>query len=127
MPRSRTCWPEPSPGAAAPCEISPARMGKRVIFKPKPWFTPDKDRLAGSVQRRSNPCAKVSVQPFIAPTARSFSHQKLTRCYIKSTHGENLGTSFNEQFDHHSTWRREFALQLKLLTEWLKDHELLDA
>jgi hypothetical protein len=38
-----------------------------------------------------------------------------------------LGTSFNEQFDHHSTWRREFALQLKLLTEWLKDHELLDA
>ncbi|HEX3142057.1 MAG TPA: dynamin family protein, partial [Rhizobacter sp.] len=33
----------------------------------------------------------------------------------------------NEQFDQHGTWRREFALRLKLLSEWLKDHELLDA
>ncbi|MDO8699244.1 MAG: dynamin family protein [Rhodoferax sp.] len=38
-----------------------------------------------------------------------------------------MGTSFNEQFDHHGTWRREFALRLKLLGEWMKDHELLDA
>ena len=38
-----------------------------------------------------------------------------------------MGTSFNEQFDQHGTWRREFALRLKLLAEWLKDHELLDA
>ncbi len=38
-----------------------------------------------------------------------------------------MGTSFNEQFDQHSTWRREFALRLKLLAEWMKDHELLDA
>jgi len=38
-----------------------------------------------------------------------------------------LATSFNEQFDLHGTWRREFALRLKLLAEWLKDHELLDA
>ncbi len=36
-------------------------------------------------------------------------------------------TSFNEQFDRHGTWRREFALRLKLLAEWMKDHELLDA
>ncbi|HEY8049465.1 MAG TPA: dynamin family protein [Ramlibacter sp.] len=35
--------------------------------------------------------------------------------------------SFNEQFDRHGAWRREFALRLKLLAEWLKDHELLDA
>ncbi|MDB5965586.1 MAG: dynamin family protein [Polaromonas sp.] len=35
--------------------------------------------------------------------------------------------SFNEQFDQHGTWRREFALRLKLLGEWMKDHELLDA
>ena len=35
--------------------------------------------------------------------------------------------SFNEQFDRHGAWRREFALRLKLLSEWLKDHELLDA
>jgi len=38
-----------------------------------------------------------------------------------------LGTSFNEKFDQHGTWRREFALRLKLLAEWMKDHELLDA
>ncbi len=38
-----------------------------------------------------------------------------------------MSTSFNEQFDLHGTWRREFALRLKLLAEWMKDHELLDA
>lgn len=38
-----------------------------------------------------------------------------------------MATSFNEQFDLHGTWRREFALRLKLLAEWLNDHELLDA
>jgi hypothetical protein len=38
-----------------------------------------------------------------------------------------MGTSFNEQFDQHGVWRREFALRLKLLSGWLKDHDLLDA
>src|SRR6185369_8533191 len=38
-----------------------------------------------------------------------------------------VGTSFNEQFDQHGTWRREFALRLKSLSQWLKDHDLLDA
>ena len=38
-----------------------------------------------------------------------------------------MGTSFNDKFDQHGTWRREFALRLKLLAEWMKDHELLDA
>ena len=35
--------------------------------------------------------------------------------------------SFNQQFDQHGVWRREFALRLKLLGEWMKDHELLNA
>ena len=35
--------------------------------------------------------------------------------------------SFNEQFDQHGVWRREFALRLKLLAGWMKDHELLNA
>lgn len=35
--------------------------------------------------------------------------------------------SFNEQFDRHGVWRREFALRLKLLGQWMKDHELLNA
>jgi hypothetical protein len=38
-----------------------------------------------------------------------------------------LATSFNDQFDQHGTWRREFALRLRLLGEWMKDHDLLDA
>lgn len=38
-----------------------------------------------------------------------------------------MGNSFNEKFDQHGTWRREFALRLKLLAQWLKDQELLDA
>jgi hypothetical protein len=38
-----------------------------------------------------------------------------------------VATSFNEQFDQHGAWRREFALRLKLLGEWMKDHELLDS
>lgn len=35
--------------------------------------------------------------------------------------------SFNKQFDQHGTWRRSFALRLKLLGEWMKDHDLLNA
>ncbi len=35
--------------------------------------------------------------------------------------------SFNEQFDQHGTWRREFALRLKLLAEWMRGHDLLNA
>ncbi|HSV84273.1 MAG TPA: dynamin family protein [Ramlibacter sp.] len=38
-----------------------------------------------------------------------------------------MANSFNERFDQHGAWRREFALRLKLLAEWLKDHDLLDA
>jgi len=38
-----------------------------------------------------------------------------------------LRNSFNEQFDQHGAWRRDFALRLKLLAEWMKDHDLLDA
>ncbi len=38
-----------------------------------------------------------------------------------------MATTFNEQFDELGAWRREFALRIKLLGEWLKDHDLLDA
>ena len=38
-----------------------------------------------------------------------------------------MGASFNERFDQHAAWRREFALRLKLLSEWLRDHDLLDS
>ena len=38
-----------------------------------------------------------------------------------------MGTSFNEKFDQHGVWRREFALRLKLMAQWLKDQDLLDA
>ena len=35
--------------------------------------------------------------------------------------------SFNEQFDRHASWRRDFAIRLKVLVEWMKDQDLLDA
>ncbi|WP_341913008.1 dynamin family protein [Polaromonas sp. YR568] len=35
--------------------------------------------------------------------------------------------SFNQQFDQHGAWRRAFALRLKLLSEWMKGHDLLNA
>jgi hypothetical protein len=38
-----------------------------------------------------------------------------------------LQTSFNDRFDQHGTWRRDFALRLKLLGEWMKDHDLVDS
>jgi hypothetical protein len=38
-----------------------------------------------------------------------------------------LANLFNDQFDQLGAWRREFALRLKLLSEWMKDNELLDA
>ena len=41
--------------------------------------------------------------------------------------GTNLAISFNEQFDQHGSWRRQFALRLKLLAEWMKENGLLDA
>ncbi len=36
-------------------------------------------------------------------------------------------TLFVDQFDSHGAWRREFAARLKQLSDWLGDHELMDA
>ncbi len=44
-----------------------------------------------------------------------------------SKFGGGLGTSFNEKFDQHGAWRREFALRLRLLAQWLKEQDMLDA
>lgn len=38
-----------------------------------------------------------------------------------------MAASFNRQFDQHGAWRREFGLRLKVLGDWMKDHDLLDA
>ncbi len=37
-----------------------------------------------------------------------------------------MGPSFNEQFEQHDAWRRDFARRLRQLTEWLASHELMD-
>jgi len=37
-----------------------------------------------------------------------------------------VGPSFNSQLDLHGAWRREFALRLKQLAEWMGDHQLMD-
>jgi len=35
--------------------------------------------------------------------------------------------SFNQDFDRHGAWRKQFALRVKLLSEWLTDHDLMEA
>ena len=35
--------------------------------------------------------------------------------------------SFNEQFDQYGVWRREFAMRLKRLAEWMKEQGLFNA
>ena len=35
--------------------------------------------------------------------------------------------SFNQEFDQHGAWRRQFALRLKQLTDWLQEQDLLEA
>jgi hypothetical protein len=37
-----------------------------------------------------------------------------------------LTRSFNQQFDQHGAWRRNFAHRLKWLSRWLDENELLD-
>jgi len=34
--------------------------------------------------------------------------------------------SFNQDFDQHGAWRKQFALRLKSLSEWLADQDLMD-
>ena len=34
--------------------------------------------------------------------------------------------SFNQQFDKHGAWRRNFAHRLKWLSRWLNENELLN-
>ena len=34
--------------------------------------------------------------------------------------------SFNQEFDQHGAWRKQFALRLKSLSEWLSDQDLMD-
>ncbi|GAA6141717.1 dynamin family protein [Hydrogenophaga sp. 5NK40-0174] len=34
--------------------------------------------------------------------------------------------SFNLELDEHGAWRKQFALRLKLLSEWLADHDLME-
>ena len=37
-----------------------------------------------------------------------------------------MGPSFNEQFEQHDAWRRDFARRLRQLAEWLSSHDLMD-
>jgi hypothetical protein len=53
--------------------------------------------------------------------------ERRPECYIETLAGEFVASSFNQQFDQHGAWRREFSLRLKLLGDWMKDHDLLDA
>jgi len=37
-----------------------------------------------------------------------------------------VGPSFNEQFEQHDVWRRDFARRLRQLADWLASHDLMD-
>ena len=37
-----------------------------------------------------------------------------------------MGPSFNSELDLHGAWRREFALRLKQLAQWMGEHQLMD-
>nr|WP_254067964.1 dynamin family protein [Acidovorax sp. SRB_14] len=41
--------------------------------------------------------------------------------------GSSVGSSFNEQFEQHGSWRREFAQQLTRLAEWMTSHDLMES
>lgn len=38
-----------------------------------------------------------------------------------------MGPTFNEQFEQHEAWRRDFARRLRQLSDWLASQDLLDA
>lgn len=37
-----------------------------------------------------------------------------------------MGPSFNQQFEQHDAWRRDFARRLRQLAGWLSSHDLMD-
>lgn len=47
--------------------------------------------------------------------------------YFCELQGMPVSVSFNQQFDQHGAWRRQFALRLQLLADWMSEHELLDS
>ena len=53
------------------------------------------------------------------------------RCYIglsrQCVQKVAATPAFNQQFDQHGVWRRGFALRLSELSDWLKNHELVNA
>jgi hypothetical protein len=53
--------------------------------------------------------------------------EKGSDAIFKFDFGDSVATSFNDRFDQHGAWRREFALRVKTLAEWLRDHDLADS
>ena len=47
-------------------------------------------------------------------------------CYIDRSPAKHCRMSFIQAFDQHGAWRKQFALRLKLLSEWLADHDLME-
>lgn len=45
---------------------------------------------------------------------------------VKLHTSDAVAPSFIEQFDQHGLWRRDFAQRLRLLSGWLRDHDLMN-
>ena len=46
---------------------------------------------------------------------------------MERINGGLVTVTFTEKFDQLGAWRREFALRLKLLSEWMRDNDLIDS
>jgi hypothetical protein len=71
--------------------------------------------------------ARATFHVFLPNVPKTLKLTPARGAILKHCTGIPLATSFNEQLDHHGAWRREFALRLKLLADWMKDHDLLDS
>ena len=83
--------------------------------------------LPGLCQPDTGASPRPALHVFLFHLPETLSSCRAGDAILKDSTGGRLATSFNDQFDQHGTWRREFALRLKLLGEWMKDHELLDS
>src|SRR3990167_9714463 len=112
------------PWAGAHCVIFPAPRGRPVISSSTPWCTVGRGRPAGVVRRRSGPSGRASAPRFSAHNASAPDSR--ADAILPNTQKKSYMT-FNQEFDEHGVWRKQFALRLKLLSEWLSDHDLLEA
>ena len=103
--------------AAARCAIFPTPRARAATSSWKPWSTTAPaamPRVRRPVKMHPPGPARHLFLPELPEILRPSPGSEWGDAIFRFT-GDTVGTSFNEQFDQHGTWRREFALRLKLL------------